>query len=146
LVPLVFGDVAFDDALGGTILSTEDLFVHLASAFLPEWIILLGNAPGVLDDKHEVVPTITLDTYPDVREYLRRSGYTDVTGGMADKVERMVELVGRMPNLRARIMSGTQPGQLAEALLDPADCGHGTVIRATENPGAGPGDTTPPGL
>ncbi len=146
LVPLVFGDVAFDEALGGTILSTEDLFVHLANALLPEWIILLGNAPGVLDGEHETVPTITPQTYPDVREFLRRSGYTDVTGGMAGKVERMVELVGRMPNLRVRIMSGTQPGQLEEALLDPANCGHGTVIRATESPEAEPDGTTPPGM
>src|SRR5574341_702717 len=32
IVPVSFGDVAFDEVRGGTILSTEDLFVHLAHA------------------------------------------------------------------------------------------------------------------
>lgn len=146
LVPLVFGDVAFDEVLGGTILSTEDLFVYLAPALMPEWIILLGNAPGVLAGEHETIPTITPSTYPGLKEHLRRSGYTDVTGGMADKVERMVDLVIRMPHLRVRIMSGTQPHHLEEALLDPENCGHGTVIRATAVPGAAPGGVMPPGL
>ena len=43
LLPVVYGDVTFDEALGGTILSTEDLFYHLAlpvsaEAHLTGWI------------------------------------------------------------------------------------------------------------
>lgn len=131
LIPLIFGDVAFDDAWGGTILSTEDLFVHLAQALQPAWILLLGSAPGVLDDKSETIPLITPETYPDVKSCLRTSGYTDVTGGMADKVYRMISLVQQVPTLRIRIMGGTQPGELREALRDPARCGYGTLIQAT---------------
>jgi isopentenyl phosphate kinase len=35
LLPVVHGDVAFDEVLGGTILSTEDVFAFLAEQFPP---------------------------------------------------------------------------------------------------------------
>ena len=130
LVPLVFGDVAFDEAIGGTILSTEDVFVHVAKALRPSWVLLLGNAPGVLDNNRQTIPVITPETYPQVKEHLRRSGYTDVTGGMADKVERMVTLVERLPGLRVRIMSGNEAGHLRDALARPAESTSGTLICA----------------
>ncbi len=101
------------------------MFLH------PAWILLLGNAPGVLDDRHETIPLITPETYPQVQASLNASAYTDVTGGMADKVYQMVTLVQRVPNLRVRIMSGTQPGDFREALHDPEHHTNGTLIRAT---------------
>ena len=119
LVPLIFGDVAFDRARGGTILSTEDLFVHLAPILQPERILLLGNAPGVLDNWRRVIPSITPATYPQIAPFLRGSCCTDVTGGMADKVERMVSLVQELPELRVWILTGQEPGNLKRALLDP---------------------------
>jgi isopentenyl phosphate kinase len=36
--------------LGGTILSTEDLFTYLAGLLHPEQILLAGNEPGVWAD------------------------------------------------------------------------------------------------
>ena len=36
LLPVVYGDVVFDIVRGGTILSTEDLFAHLARALRPQ--------------------------------------------------------------------------------------------------------------
>ena len=38
LLPVIHGDVVFDEVRGGTILSTEDLFVHLARQLNPERI------------------------------------------------------------------------------------------------------------
>jgi len=131
LIPLVFGDVAFDDDIGGTILSTENIFAHVAQALHPAWILLLGNAPGVLDDNHKIIPLITPETYPQIQACLNASAYTDVTGGMADKVYQMVTLVQRVPNLQVRIMSGTQPGDFREALRDPQHYTNGTLIRTT---------------
>ena len=131
MIPLVFGDVAFDEVLGGTILSTEDVFVYLAETMRPAWILLLGNAPGVLDSDRQVIPVITPESYPQVREYLRQSGYTDVTGGMADKVERMVSLVSEQPWLRVRIITGADPDCLRDALLDPEGFAHGTLVCAS---------------
>ncbi len=50
ILPVVFGDAVFDQTLGGTILSTEDLFVHLAPRLQPARILLAGEEKGVWAD------------------------------------------------------------------------------------------------
>lgn len=129
LVPLIFGDVAFDCVRGGTILSTEHLFFHLAPVLHPSRILLLGNAPGVLDDQRKVIPLITPATYAQVEPFLRGAGGVDVTGGMADKVTRMVALVREIPGLEVCILTGRDPENLRRVLLEP-DAAIGTRICA----------------
>lgn len=119
LVPLIFGDVAFDRTKGGTILSTETLLAHLATVLQPQRVLLLGNAPGVLDDQKRVIPLITPQTYPEISRFLRGSAHVDVTGGMLDKVEQMLALVQRIRGLRVWILTGREPGNLYRALLAP---------------------------
>jgi len=119
LVPLVYGDVALDDVRGGTIISTEDIFLYLADELCPAHILLLGEVPGVLGPDGVVVPRITPADLPTLREALAGSGGVDVTGGMADKVSRMVELVQRHPETCVHILSGTEPGLLTRVLLPP---------------------------
>lgn len=127
LVPLIFGDVAFDQAWGGTILSTERLFCYLAERLKPARILLFGNAPGVLDDQHRLIPEITPASYPQIAPFLEGAEATDVTGGMADKVQRMIALVERAPHLRVWILTGREPGHLKRALASP-DATPGTLI------------------
>ncbi|MBN1923087.1 MAG: isopentenyl phosphate kinase family protein [Anaerolineae bacterium] len=119
IIPLIFGDVAFDRVRGGTILSTEDLFFSLTPVLRPRRILLLGNAPGVLDDQRRVIPVITPGSYPEVEPFLRGAGGVDVTGGMADKVARMVALVKDTPDLEVRIFSGHDPEHFKRILLEP---------------------------
>jgi isopentenyl phosphate kinase len=127
LVPLVYGDVALDDVHGGTIVSTEDVFVYLADELAPARILLLGEVDGVLDPAGAVIPCITPADLPTLREALTGSAGVDVTGGMADKVARMVELVQRHPEMCVHILTGSEPDLLARVLLD-ADLGVGTRI------------------
>jgi isopentenyl phosphate kinase len=129
LVPLVYGDVALDDVRGGTIASTEDLFVYLADELRPRRILLLGRVPGVLNRAGRVIGQVTPADLPDVREVLSGSGGVDVTGGMADKVARMVDLVGRHVETTVQIITGMEPGLLTRALLDDAPDA-GTRIQA----------------
>ncbi len=127
LVPLVFGDVALDEARGGTIVSTEDVFGYLAAALRPERVLLAGLEPGVLTQwpNGEVLPHIA----PGARLAAvgGAQGY-DVTGGMASKVAQMQALAASVPGLEVRIFSGETPGVLRAALLGEAT--PGTVIRA----------------
>jgi isopentenyl phosphate kinase len=131
LVPLVFGDVAFDTEKGGTILSTETLLAHLAHRLRPQRVLLLGNAPGVLDDRRRPIPAITPATYADVAPFLGGSGYVDVTGGMLTKVRQMLTLVEAFPELRVWILTGREPGNLERALLDPAATPGTCICRAS---------------
>lgn len=129
LIPLVYGDVAFDSALGGTIISTEEVLIHLAEKLNPTWLLLAGETAGVLDGNGGVIPLITPVGFEQVRESLGGSAGTDVTGGMASKVAGMLELVESQTTLSIRIFSGKIPANLTAALVDPASVSFGTVIR-----------------
>jgi isopentenyl phosphate kinase len=119
LVPLVYGDVALDDVRGGTIASTEDLFLYLAEELRPRRVLLLGSVPGVLDGRGEVVSHLMPGQLPALGQALSGSGGVDVTGGMADKVSRMLALVRRHEETAVHILSGLERGLLTRALLDP---------------------------
>jgi isopentenyl phosphate kinase len=130
LVPLVYGDVALDSVRGGTIVSTEDLFVYLASALRPQRILLAGNPPGVLGTDGHVVPRITPATVSHLDAALRGAQETDVTGGMAAKVALMIGLVEELEDLTVHILTGTEPGLVQRALVDPGFAA-GTRISAS---------------
>ncbi len=129
LVPLVHGDVALDDVRGGTIISTEDIFLFLADELCPARILLLGEVAGVLGPSGDVIPHITPPSLSDLRGALAGSAGVDVTGGMVDKVARMVRLVQQHPEINVHIFTGSEPGLLTRALLD-ADLHVGTRITA----------------
>lgn len=129
LVPLVYGDVALDDVRGGTIISTEDLFVYLAAILRPQRILLAGGAAGVFDGEGRVIPHVSPATLPHLHALLGGALTVDVTGGMADKVARMVGLVDELPQLKCCILSGLEPGLVGRALEEPDACA-GTWIEA----------------
>jgi isopentenyl phosphate kinase len=128
LLPVIYGDVVFDTVLGGTILSTEDLFTHLAHHIRPVQLLFAGNQLGVwadFPDNTRLLPEITPRSLSQVETGLRGSAAMDVTGGMADKVRQVLSLVEVFPELKASIFSGEIPGNVHRALLGES---MGTVI------------------
>jgi isopentenyl phosphate kinase len=119
LLPVIHGDVIFDTRRGGTILSTEDLFDHLAVHLRPEKILLAGLEPGVWVDYPactQLIPEITPANIQNHLASLGGSNATDVTGGMASKVLQSLELVRRIPELEILIFSGETPDAVELAL------------------------------
>jgi len=119
IVPVIYGDVTFDEVRGGTILSTEDLFSHLARAINPERILLAGLESAVWEDfpaRTRKIETITPQTFGEVSGGVGKAVGTDVTGGMEDKVTQMLDLVQQNPELKIQIFSGAEPGNIARAL------------------------------
>lgn len=119
LIPVVFGDVVFDQVIGGTILSTEDLFEHLAPVLKPQRILLAGIEPGVWEDYPEctqIIPEIFTANIASVKKSLCGATTTDVTGGMASKVLQSLDLCKRVAGLQIAIFSGETPGLVGEAL------------------------------
>ncbi|WKZ42088.1 MAG: isopentenyl phosphate kinase [Anaerolineales bacterium] len=119
LLPVVYGDVAFDEALGGTILSTEDVFKFLVEQFSPARILLAGIEAGVWEDfpaRTRLVKQIQLSDYERMREGIGGSASTDVTGGMKAKVEEMLSLIQANKTLTAQIFSAEEHGALTRAL------------------------------
>ena len=119
MVPVIFGDVVFDEIRGGTILSTEDLFMHLARALSPERILLAGLESAVWQDfpaRTKKIEKITPDTFDQISAGIGKSESADVTGGMESKVKQMLDLIENNHELTIQIFSGTDPGNIVRTL------------------------------
>jgi isopentenyl phosphate kinase len=119
LLPVVHGDVAFDEALGGTILSTEDVFAFLTEHLPPTRILLAGIEAGVWADfpaRTKLVKEIQLSDYEKMKAEIGGSASTDVTGGMKAKVEEMFALIQKNKGLTVQIFSADESGLLNRAL------------------------------
>jgi isopentenyl phosphate kinase len=119
LIPVIFGDVVFDLSRGGTILSTEDLFVFLSQHLRPERVLLAGLEPGVWADYPACTRLIEVIHSHNLNESARAVGasaWTDVTGGMASKVQQSLEMANAVKNLHVSIFSGEEVGNVRLAL------------------------------
>lgn len=127
LIPLVHGDVALDSVRGGTIASTEEIFDWMARSLFPQRIVLAGEVDGVFSadplrfPNAEPVREITLANLTGLRTGLGGSHGTDVTGGMAAKIDQALAMAGRATGLEVIICGGLQAGNLTRALLGGAD-------------------------
>lgn len=134
VVPLVYGDVAIDTVRGCTIISTEQIFTHLARHIRPQRIIMVGEVDGVYtQDPHcsaqaERIVEVHSGNYDEVVGMLGASHGVDVTGGMLSKVRTLAALVQTVPGLTVQLISGAREGLVARALRGEA-LGEGTVIR-----------------
>ncbi len=135
LIPLLYGDVAFDDTRGRSIASTEMIFRFLALRLKPVRVILAGNVDGAFsadplqDPSAALIREITPANAAAIEAQLRGSHGVDVTGGMLTKVKTMLELVESQPGTQAWLLSALRPGAVFQALTENR-VEWGTVIRA----------------
>ena len=119
LIPVVNGDVIFDRATGGTILSTEDVFALLADELHPDRIILASREPGVWKDYPEntqLAASISLSEFQSSSIAAGGSAGMDVTGGMAKKIGLMMDILHRDPAIEITITGGMDNHSLFDAL------------------------------
>lgn len=122
LVPVVHGDVALDQVRGGTIVSTEEVFRHLARTLQPESMLLLGEIDGIYtaDPRQEsaAVPIaqITKADVAAVRAGLGGSHGVDVTGGMLAKVDHALVMIDENPGLEILVAGGLADQSLVAAV------------------------------
>lgn len=124
-LPVFFGDVVFDEVLGGSILSTEDVFLYLADLLKPDKILLAGVTNGVFSDfpqNNIRIPRITPANIGDYQSGIQGSASTDVTGGMLAKVKTMLKLVDSGLSLKVKIFSGMEEG-IFKKMLEDGDSG-----------------------
>lgn len=119
LIPVIYGDVIFDENLGGIIYSTEDLFLALIPYLKPDLILLAGKEPGVWKDypvNSEIITSLTPANFNNFFSKVQSSASTDVTGGMASKVQLMIDVVRKYPEIQIKIFSGNEPDNIKKAL------------------------------
>lgn len=118
LIPVIHGDVVFDEGIGGTIFSTEELFIHLTQEIHPGRILIAGKDKGVYKDyphNQAIYPLINSANYTKVNDTIGTSGSLDVTGGMAAKVTEMMKIAANIEGLEVFIFSGLTPGNVKKA-------------------------------
>ena len=129
LIPVIFGDVIFDKHLGGIIYSTEDLFQGLIPKLQPDKILLAGKEEGVWENYPEntkLITEICAEHLDSLQSKIKSSESIDVTGGMATKVELMINIVKEHPQTEITIFSGEHPGSIFHAISGAA---LGTTIK-----------------
>ena len=120
IVPVIFGDMIFDNVKGGTVLSTEALMFYLAHRLKPNRILLAGLEAAVWADfpaRRQRVEKVTRGSYDSIAGKVGGSHGADVTGGMKSKVEEMLRLVEEIPQMTVQIFSGEESGNLEKVLL-----------------------------
>ena len=135
LLPLIHGDVALDSVRGGTIASTEEIFEQMATLLPPVRIVLAGEVDGVYSSDPRRDPTavllreITPFSFESLHATLGASHATDVTGGMAAKVEQSLRMVRALADLEVIVCGGLTPDAVFRALTELSDP-PGTLIHA----------------
>lgn len=115
-VPVLHGDVIVDQERGATILSGDELVVRLAETLDADRVGLCSAVPGVLNEADAVIDRIV--AYEDVEHVLGGSDATDVSGGMAGKVQTLLdsEATASIFDLDAigAFLAGDSPGTTIE--------------------------------
>ena len=118
VVPIIYGDVVFDDYIGGTILSTEELFLYLAKELGPDRILIAGEEHGVYNDYPQntsLISNITNNNFNEFQDNIRGSKYTDVTGGMIQKVKTLLEINHFIPEIQILLFSAFEENSVVNA-------------------------------
>ncbi len=122
LLPVLFGDVVFDENLGITILSGDKIVPYLASQMKPDKIIMLTDVDGVYDDnpkkntEAKLLTEINLNDNALLKKISANasSGKTRVTGEMEKKLLELQEVV--QAGIETWIISGLEEGNLYNKL------------------------------
>jgi isopentenyl phosphate kinase len=127
-IPLIHGDIILDSRQGFGIASTEEQLVRLAEEIRFDRIVMLTDVDGVHDADGAAIPLITPRSFERHLDSVGGSHGPDVTGGMADKVKKLLCLVESGRAKEARIMT-SKPGshELCNAILGTSLAG--TAIR-----------------
>ncbi len=119
LVPVFFGDVVADEALGAGIASTEAVSLAFARAaaragYRIRRALWMGETEGIYDETGKTIAEIGAANVKEVRRGVGGSAGVDVTGGMDLRLRTAWELTRH--GVDSLILDGNVPGRLAAAL------------------------------
>lgn len=114
LVPLIYGDVAFDETREMAIVSTDAQFAFLAPILKPSRIIYTTAVNGIYtadpntNPDAQLIREITPASFEEIRAHVGAAQGFDTTGGMLDKLARSVTLVQKFPALDIFVIAARQ--------------------------------------
>lgn len=119
LMPVVYGDVIWDEKWKSTIYSGEttlnEIGIYLSrKGFKVNKIIQVGETNGVYDDKGDTVPLINKRNWKDIKRFVFKSTNNDVTGAMKHKIENALSIADK--GVETWITNGIIPNELFNAM------------------------------
>lgn len=125
-LPVIYGDMVPTSA-GGSICSTEALFVALLNVLPASRVVLATDVDGVLDASGQLVHRVPAGGGDGpLLASGGREGVRDVTGGMAAKVRSARAMIQVCPEATVVILNGMVAGRIRDGLTGTAVTG--TVI------------------
>lgn len=119
--PVLHGDVIFDEALGFSIASGDQIASKLAPRINANLAIFGCDVDGIFtadpkrDPNARLIPTITLTNFKDVMKMVERPKSPDATGGMEGKLRECLKLAKL--GVESIILNLTKPGNLERILV-----------------------------
>ena len=120
ITPLLYGDVVLDLSRGCSIISGDDIIPYLAKKLGADRVLMGSNTDGIFDrdpnlyPDSKLIPEINGRNLEQVLKGLSGSTKTDVTGGMREKVRKLVSSVRGMECL---IYNAEKKGLTEKVLL-----------------------------
>ncbi|MCX8174370.1 MAG: isopentenyl phosphate kinase [Thermoplasmata archaeon] len=131
LVPVTFGDVVFDEKLGFSICSGDDLTLKLGAHFLPERVIFVCDVPGVYADfppkKHTAI--LKEISPSDISNLSKANPEFDVTGGIFGKIQKCFTFLEERKTTEIWVISGRNFDNFRNALIGKDIQGTKVVIK-----------------
>ena len=115
-VPVLHGDVIAHAGEGVTVLSGDEIVTSLADSLGASRVGLCSTVPGVLDEADAVIDEIR--SFDDVASVLGDSESTDVSGGMAGKVQELLALGAPAHIFGPEAVGAFLDGERAGTLVD----------------------------
>jgi len=109
LVPVLRGDMVFDEVLGASVCSGDQIVAYLGKK--ASRIIMASNVEGVMADG-KLVKLITRGNFSSISRHLRGSSAADVTGGMAGKIKEIMAI-----KKTAYVVDARKPARVTALLL-----------------------------
>ena len=119
-IPMLRGDVVFDEILGGSISSGDEQVPYLAKLLKADAIIYCTDVDGIYDsdpktNKHaKLIKNLNKQTMKQLE--LEHAKTHDVTGGMKGKMEELINL-GKTAD-KVFVINGSKPERLTRILTD----------------------------
>lgn len=119
IIPIVFGDIIFDQKFNSVIFSTEKIFKELIRVISSHYykiktIIYCSDVDGVYDSRGTIIKIINKNNFDLVKNDLKKnSDSLDVTGGIVHKIEESLEIALKF-GVDSLIFNGTKNNQLVK--------------------------------
>lgn len=118
IIPVIHGGIIFDKENGYYLLSSDNMAEEIAKTLMPQKVIWVTDVDGVLKKRNDGNLVTMEAVNKDNIQIMWNPQYndTDITGGMANKVEAAIRLSDC--GIKSLIINGNRENELVKSFMD----------------------------